>query len=59
MKGKTKTAKGLRILKTAFRGLKIAFKWTNENLTALKVIKGGFVILIAGTIVKSIIFGGM
>ena len=57
MKDKTKTAKGLRILKTAFRWLKIAFKWANENLTVLKVIKWGFVVLIAGTIVKSFIFG--
>lgn len=60
MEGKqpeTKTAKVVRILKAVFNGLKIVYKWSNENLTIAKIIKWGFVLLIVGEIVKAAIFG--
>ena len=53
----TKTAKVVRILKAVFKGLKVVFKWSSENLTVGKVIKWGFILLIAGTIAKTAIFG--
>ncbi|MBA7491584.1 hypothetical protein ES702_02132 [subsurface metagenome] len=56
-KTETKTAKMVRILKTVFKGLKIVFKWSSDNLTMGKVIKWGFILLIVGTIAKAAIFG--
>jgi len=63
-KGDTKTAKAVRILKSVFKGLKVAtkkvgvaFKWANENLTMGKVIKWGMILLVVGAAISGYFFG--
>ena len=53
----TKTAKAVRILKAVFKGLKVGVKWSSENLTVGKVVKGGMILLVVGTLIKGALFG--
>ena len=53
----TKTAKAVKILKAVFKATKKMVKWSSENLTVGKVVKGGMIRLVVGTLVKAAIFG--
>ncbi|MBA7491322.1 hypothetical protein ES702_01867 [subsurface metagenome] len=56
-KTETKTAKVVKLLKAVFKGLKVVVKWSRENLTVGKVVKGGLILLVVGTLIKGALFG--
>ena len=57
MKGKTKTEKLVKFFKAAFKATKKMVKWSQNNLTIGKVVKGGMILLVVGTLIKGALFG--
>ena len=56
-KADTKTTKTVGILKTVFKGLKIVVKWSSENLTVGKVVKGGLIAIVVIALIRGALFG--
>ena len=57
-KTETKTAKVVKILKAAFKGLKVVVKWLGQkDLSIGQVIKGGLILLVVGTLIRGALFG--
>ena len=57
MKGKTKTEKLVKFFKAAFKATKKMVKWSQNNLTIGKVVKGGMILLVVGTLIRGALFG--